>query len=276
MKLEILERIEKIREEFENSPLNTILMGASDVGVIVSGTSYNYVLETCEKLKVNPSILKLGTTYPLPKKKIKDFIRDIKTLIVVEELSPYLELNITALAKDSNPDLTIIGKESGHFSEAHEYNVPIVLNVFKEVFNVNSDTDYNKILETAKELKTGIPARIPVFCPGCPHRATFWALQKAIAGKEDKIALMNDIGCYSMLLLNNMIYPKIHGDDLLISMGSDLGVGCGVQLASEEKIITLIGDSTFFHAGLPGMINVVNNQEDMLMFVLDNSVTAMT
>ncbi|MFX1476529.1 MAG: thiamine pyrophosphate-dependent enzyme, partial [Promethearchaeota archaeon] len=181
-----------------------------------------------------------------------------------------------ALAKDVNPNLKIIGKESGHFSEAFEYNIPIVFKVFKEIFNIDSTINYDKFLEKTNELKTILPVRIPVFCPGCPHRATFWALNKALTGKSNQIAFMNDIGCYSMLLLNKDIYSKMNPDDLLLAMGATLGTSSGVSLASEEKVISVIGDSTFFHAGLPGMVNICHNNENIIVIVLDNSVTAMT
>ncbi|NVM31057.1 MAG: indolepyruvate ferredoxin oxidoreductase subunit alpha [Candidatus Helarchaeota archaeon] len=276
LKLELLDKIKKIRPEFENSPFNSLQQGSTEMGIIVSGVSYNYVMEVSEKLQINPSILKLGTTYPLPEKLIKNFIKNLNKVIVVEELSPYLELRVKALAKDVNPDLVIFGKESGHFSEAFEYNVPIVLKAIKDAFEIKTEIDYEKTLKTRNELKSILPIRIPVFCPGCPHRATFWAFQKALAGKEGKIAVMNDIGCYSMLLLNSKIYYKTHADDLLLCMGACLGTASGVSLAAEEKVISLIGDSTFFHAGLPGMVNICNNNEDVIVLILDNSVTAMT
>ncbi|MFX1281220.1 MAG: thiamine pyrophosphate-dependent enzyme, partial [Promethearchaeota archaeon] len=275
-KLKMLERSSKIKEEFENSQFNSIIEGYPNFGVITSGVSYNYVLEVCHKLDIRPPILKLGTTYPLPEKLISGFIKKLKGVIIVEELSPYLELNVKALAKDINPDLILIGKESGHFSEAFEYNIPIVFEVFREIFNIKSNINYNSLLENRNKLKSELPIRIPVFCPGCPHRATFWALNKAIGGKSKEIAFMNDIGCYSMLLLNKDIYSKMNPDDLLLAMGATLGTGSGVSLSSKEKVISVIGDSTFFHAGLPGMVNICHNNEDVIVIILDNSVTAMT
>jgi indolepyruvate ferredoxin oxidoreductase alpha subunit len=276
LKLKLLEKIAQIGTEFEDSPFNSVQEGGSDIGVITSGVSYNYVMEVVEKLDIHPSILKLGTTYPLPHKLIQNFIRNLKKVIIVEELSHYLELHVTALAKDVNPTLEIIGKGTGHFSEAFEYDVPIVYKAFTSALNIKPKRDYDAILKEASELKAILPVRIPVFCPGCPHRATFWGLQRAIAGKEDKIAVMNDIGCYSMLLLNKEIYQKVHGDDLLLCMGAGLGTGSGVSLASEDRVISIIGDSTFFHAGLPEMVNICYNNEDMIALIVDNSVTAMT
>jgi indolepyruvate ferredoxin oxidoreductase alpha subunit len=272
----MLERRDRIKDEFEKSQFNSIIEGNLDYGVIVSGVSYNYVLEACDKLKIAPPILKLGTTFPLPQDLIRKFIEKLSGVIIVEELSPYLELRVKALAKDINPNLTIIGKESGHFSEAFEYNIPIVFNVFNEVYETRNDLNYEAIIENASNLKKVLPVRIPVFCPGCPHRATFWALNRALVGKSDKIAFINDIGCYSMLLLNKDIYSKMNPDDLLLAMGATLGTSSGISLSAEEKVISVIGDSTFFHAGLPGMVNICNNDEDVIVIILDNSVTAMT
>ncbi|MFX1345835.1 MAG: thiamine pyrophosphate-dependent enzyme [Promethearchaeota archaeon] len=275
-KLKMLDRREKIKYEFEESHFNIITEGYTNFGVITSGVSYNYVLEVCNKLDIRPPILKLGTTYPLPDKLISNFIKRLKGVIIVEELSPYLELNIKALAKEVNPSIKIIGKESGHFSEAFEYNIPIVFDVFRKIYNIKSNINYNSLLENRNKLKSILPTRIPVFCPGCPHRATFWALNRAISGKSNEIAFMNDIGCYSMLLLNSDIYSKMNPDDLLLAMGATLGTGSGVSLASKEKVISVMGDSTFFHAGLPGMVNICHNNEDVVVIILDNSVTAMT
>jgi len=276
LKLEMLKRREKIRDDFENSEFNNVIEGTSKIGIITSGVSYNYVLEVKNKLKINPPILKLGTTYPLPEKLIQNFIKELKAVIIIEELSPYLERNVKTFAKDVNPELKIYGKQSEHFSEAFEYNVPIVYNALRDIFQIEMGKDYNTILKNANQLKSILPTRIPVFCPGCPHRVTFWAFQNAIGGKSSNIAFINDIGCYSMLLLNKEIYSKLHPDDLLLAMGATLGTGSGISLASEEKVISIIGDSTFFHAGLPGIVNICNNNENILVIILDNSVTAMT
>ncbi|MHA2182479.1 MAG: thiamine pyrophosphate-dependent enzyme, partial [Promethearchaeota archaeon] len=276
LKLKMLERRDRIKNEFEKSDFNKSIEGNLDYGIIVSGVSYNYVLEVCDRLKITPPILKLGTTFPLPQNLISNFISNLNGAIIVEELSPYLELRVKALAKDINPNLKIIGKESGHFSEAFEYNIPIVYKVFNEVFKTKIDLNYEIILENASSLKAILPIRIPVFCPGCPHRATFWALNRALTGKSNKIAFVNDIGCYSMLLLNKDIYSKLNPDDLLLSMGATLGTSSGISLSAEEKVISIIGDSTFFHAGLPGIVNICNNDEDVIVIILDNSVTAMT
>lgn len=278
LKAKLLEKVAAIQETFEESNFNNIHEGNEKIGVIVSGVSHGHLLEARELLHVNPSILKLGTTFPLPERLIGDFIKNLEKLVVIEELSPYLEVHVTALAKQVNPGLEIIGKKSRHFSELGEYNMPIIMKVLSEVFGKEAPIDFFGILETRAKLKAILPPRIPVFCPGCPHRATFWALQRAIAGRSDKLAFMNDIGCYSMLLLNAGLYPKMHADDELLSMGSCLGTATGASLATggNNIILAVLGDSTFFHAGLPGMINLANNQDNVKVLILDNSVTAMT
>ena len=268
-KLALLERSKKIEEEFNKSDLNQVADTGSDTGIITSGAGYNYAVDAASLLGIKPSILKLGTTYPLPRKLIGDFIRKLKTVIIVEELSPYLELYVTAIAKDANPAVKIFGKWTGHFSEAFEYNTNIVADGIGKVVGKTPPVDYDKTLEKAKELKKGLAERWPTFCPGCPHRATLYALRQATKGM--KHILSTDIGCYSMSFLD----PINYGDSLL-SMGACLGVAAGMQYGAQEKVVAMIGDSTLFHAGLPGLVNAIHHNDDFTLVILDNEVTAMT
>jgi indolepyruvate ferredoxin oxidoreductase alpha subunit len=268
-KLALLERSKKIEEEFNKSDLNQVTDTGSDTGIITSGAGYNYAVDAASLLGIKPSILKLGTTYPLPKKLIGDFIRKLKTVIIVEELSPYLELYVTAIAKDANPAVKIFGKWTGHFSEAFEYNTNIVADGIGKIVGKSPPVDYNKTLEKAGELKKGLAERWPTFCPGCPHRATLYALRQATKGM--KHILSTDIGCYSMSFLD----PINYGDSLL-SMGACLGVAAGMQYGAQEKVVAMIGDSTLFHAGLPGLVNAIHHNDDFTLVILDNEVTAMT
>jgi len=268
-KANMLERTAKIAKEFEGSDLNRVENPGSDTGIITSSAGYNYSAEACRILNEKVSILKLGTTFPLPKNRIADFIRPLRTVIVVEELSPYLELNVAAIAKDANPGLSIIGKWSGHLSEMLEYNANIVATALASALGKSTLADYADILSRAERLKEGLPVRPPTFCPGCPHRGTLSSVRKALRGV--KHVLSTDIGCYSMSPLE----PLNYGDSLL-SMGASLGVAAGMQYALEEPVIAMIGDSTFYHAGLPGLANAVNHKCNFKLFILDNSVTAMT
>ena len=268
-KLKLLERTKQIEEEFNHSDMNLVADTGSDVGIITSGAGYNYVVDACRILGITPSVLKLGTTFPLPKKLIGDFLKKLKTVIIVEELSPYLELNVTAIAKDANPAVNIFGKWTGHFSEALEYNPNIVVDGIGKIIGKKPPVDYASVMAKAEELKKGLSDRPPTFCPGCPHRATLHALLQATKGM--KHILSTDIGCYSMSFL-----PPLGYGDSLLSMGACVGVAAGMQYAAKEKVIAMIGDSTFYHAGLPGLVNAIHHNDDFTLVVLDNEVTAMT
>jgi len=265
----LLERTKNIEKEFEASEFNRIVDAGSDIGIIASGAGYNYAVDAAKILGIKPSILKLGTTYPLPKGLVAGFLKKLKTVIIVEELSPYLELYVTAIAKDANPAVKIYGKWSGHFSEALEYNPNLVVEGLAKALGLKMPVEYGAILAKAKELKAGLPDRWPTFCPGCPHRATLHALLDAARGI--KHILSTDIGCYSMSFLD----PLRYGDSLL-SMGACLGVAAGMQYAAQEKVIAMIGDSTFWHAGMPGLVNAIHHGDDLTLVILDNEVTAMT
>lgn len=268
-KLELLERTKKIQEEFEGSNLNRVTDTGSDIGIIASGAGYNYAVDAAAILGISPSILKLGTTNPLPRGLIGEFLKKLRTVIIVEELSPYLELHVTAIAKDANPSVKILGKWTGHFSEAFEYSPDIVATGMAAALGMKLPVDYKGIIENANKLKEGLPERPPTFCPGCPHRATLHALLQATKGMKHILA--TDIGCYSMSFLE----PLRYGDSLL-SMGACMGVAAGMQYGAEEKVIAMIGDSTFYHAGLPGLVNAIHHGDDFTLVVLDNEVTAMT
>jgi indolepyruvate ferredoxin oxidoreductase alpha subunit len=274
-KLEMLERTAKLEEEFTKSEFNLIKQADSDVGIITASVSYLHVLESLKMLKLqnNVNILKLGTTFPLPKSTIKDFIANLKKVIVVEELSPYLEKELLVIAKDANPNLEVFGKKSGNFSEAWEYNPDIVAEGIASALNLEY-AGRKSIIEEASTLKKGIPDRYPTFCAGCPHRGTFVALNQALkiqVAKGQEHYFSNDIGCYSM-----WIFPPISRGDSSLCMGASVGVANGLSHVIEERVVAVVGDSTFFHAVVPALINAVHNGNKFMLIVLDNSVTAMT
>ena len=274
-KLKMLERTTKLADEFDQSELNFTRQADSDVGVITSSVSYLHVLEALKMLKLQNkfNVLKLGTTYPLPKNTIKNFIKNLKKAVVVEELSPYLEKELCAIAKEANPDLVIFGKDSGDFSEAWEYNPNIVARGIASAMGLEY-AGYEAIIEEASKFKEVIPDRYPTFCAGCPHRGTFVALNQALkiqAAKGQEHYFSNDIGCYSM-----WIYPPISRGDSSLCMGASVGVANGMSHVIEERVVAVVGDSTFFHAAIPALINAVHNGNKFTMLILDNSVTAMT
>ncbi|MHA2375332.1 MAG: indolepyruvate ferredoxin oxidoreductase subunit alpha [Candidatus Thorarchaeota archaeon] len=273
LKSKLVEKRDRLQAEFESSKFNRVKKGDGKVGVITAGVCYLHTREAMQNLGVNLPLLKIGTLFPLPEKMISDFIKGLDTLIVVEELTPYLENQITVLAKDVNPSLRIVGKRSGDFSEMLEYNVPIVEKVLAKALNKEISLDYDVVLEKAAQLKKDLPERFPIFCPGCPHRGTLWAFRQALNRLKirDKIVFNNDIGCYSMAFL-----PPNEFSDSMLAMGASLGISAGMNLALEDKVIAMVGDSTLYHAALPGIVNLIHHNANVTLFVLDNAVTAMT
>jgi indolepyruvate ferredoxin oxidoreductase alpha subunit len=245
------------------------------VGVVTASVSYLHTLEALKMLRLSGkvNILKLGTTYPLPKNTIRSFIKPLKKLVVVEELSPYLEKEMYAIAKDTNHALEIYGKLSGTYSEAWEYNPNIVAKGIAAAMGIEY-AGQEALVKEAAEFKSVIPDRYPTFCAGCPHRATFVALNQALKIQEAKGQehyFANDIGCYSM-----WIFPPISRGDSSLCMGASVGVANGLSHVIDERVVAVVGDSTFYHAAIPALIDAVHNGNKFTLLILDNSVTAMT
>jgi indolepyruvate ferredoxin oxidoreductase alpha subunit len=268
-KFKLLEKVVGLKSEFEDSHFNKVFEGQGEFGILTSGVCYNYAVDAAKRLNVKPPIFKVGTSYPLPEKKIAKFMEDLKMIVVVEELSPYLEHNAKRIAHDFGLDVTIAGKNTGHFSEALEYNVPIVVNGIAKATGCGEPKDYDSILKKAEELKAILPERLPCFCAGCPHRATFWSVKQAMKGRN--VVFNNDIGCYSMAF-----FPPLNLTMSLLSMGSSLGLSAGMSQVLEDDVMCVVGDSTFFHAALPGITNAVYHNLNITVLILDNEVTAMT
>jgi len=268
-KAELLERIAAVAPAMEEAPWNVVHAGGGPVGLIAAGIPVVYAREAMERLGVQLPLLRLGTLYPLPEQKIAAFLRNLDTVIVLEELAPYIEKAVRGIAKDVHPNLQIVGKKSGHFSEALEYNVMIVEKVLANVLSRPLSFDYDAHLAAANEAQAVLPVRAPTFCAGCPHRATLYAYQKATRRKP--VVLDDDIGCYSMTIL-----PPFNMGDSLICMGASLGLAAGQDVGLNDTPVVLMGDSTFFHAGIPGLVNAIHNKHNLLLILLDNRVTAMT
>ena len=282
-KLKLVKKINDIKEDLTNSPLNQILyfdrknirkkVGSEKeyaIGIITAGDSYNYSLESVQKLGAKVKILKIGIINPLPEKLIFSFIKSLKKVVIVEELFPYLETFVTVIAKDANPNIEIIGKKTEYFSEALEYNIPILIKALAFATGKKLAFDYDGHAKKVMKFADFLPLRLPVFCAGCPHRATFWSLRRAVKDKKN-VFFANDIGCYSMMCLE-----PVNWTDSLLCMGASIGIAAGAQYSTDDKVIAAMGDSTFFHAGLPGIANAIHNEDNITLIILDNSITAMT
>ena len=258
MKKELLDKIKKIREISEKSNINKIQN--PKVGIICSGISYLYLMEALKEVNLNLPVLKLGFFYPLPEKKIQNFIKDLKKVLIVEELEPYLEKEVARLAKDVNPKLQIFGKK--FIPEIGELKPEFVTSAIAKFTNTQYAIQNTKY-------KIPIPKRLPRLCPGCPYWLVISAIKKAV--DVNKVIFGGEIGCY--MLFGN---PPVNLQDYLSCMGSSVGIAHGIKKSTGQKIISFVGDSSFFHAGIPALINTVFNKSNPLIIILNNQTTAMT
>jgi len=271
MKKELLDKIKKIREISEKSNINKIQnpnvkcqikskIQNPKVGIICSGISYLYLMEALKEVNLNLPVLKLGFFYPLPEKKIQNFIKDLKKVLIVEELEPYLEKEVARLAKDVNPKLQIFGKK--FIPEIGELKPEFVTSAIAKFTNTQYAIQNTKY-------KIPIPKRLPRLCPGCPYWLVISAIKKAV--DVNKVIFGGEIGCY--MLFGN---PPVNLQDYLSCMGSSVGIAHGIKKSTGQKIISFVGDSSFFHAGIPALINTVFNKSNPLIIILNNQTTAMT
>jgi indolepyruvate ferredoxin oxidoreductase alpha subunit len=258
MKKELLDKIEKIKQFVEKSKANKISGNTKNkVGVITSGVSYLHTLEALGDMGLDLPVLNLGFFHPLPEKKIKGFIKNLKKVLVAEEIDGFIESEIVKLSKDTNPKLEIFGKNIlGSIGELNTQKIGLALaKITGKKFKVSS----NKA--------TNLPKRTARLCEGCPYWHIFPILKRVA---PDAI-FGGDIGC-------NMIagLPPHSMHDYLFSMGASLGISHGVKKSTNQKVISIMGDGTFFHAGIPALINTVYNKSNPLVIIADNRITAMT
>jgi len=240
------------------------------LGIIASGVSYDYCVDVLSALNLDLKVLKLGFTHPLPKKLCADFLQELNSVIVLEELDPYLEEGVKSIAGEFNIPIRIYGKVTEHFPSIGEYTPDIVLEGLVKIVNEH----FPKLkIETEEVVKPDfealpLPMRPPVLCAGCPHRATAYAAKQAAS---DSAIFPMDIGCYTLVLEEPLTTA-----DIVLCMGSSIGTACGFSRATDQQVIAFIGDSTFFHAGIPGLVNAVHTGSDFVLTILDNATTAMT
>jgi indolepyruvate ferredoxin oxidoreductase alpha subunit len=236
------ERISTLETFADRFPGNSIEWGKKTIGFIADGVAYQYAKEVEPKA----SFLKLGMSYPLPKKLVAKFCRQIKKVYVVEENDPFLEMAVRASGFE------VTGKSRiPRVDELSPKRLRQALTGLKE--------------ETPKT--AAIPNRPPLLCPGCGHRGIFYALAKF------KPIITGDIGCYTLGAL-----PPLNAMDTCVCMGASLTVAHGIEKAkgSDKKVVAVIGDSTFYHSGITGLIDIVYNKGNSLVVILDNLTTAMT
>jgi len=258
-----LDQAEKISE---NSKHNMIT-GTGTWGIICNGVSYNYVCDSIKELDIqnNIRILRVGFSHPMPRILIRDFLKECEKVLIVEEGEPFMEEAVKAFAQEAGLTLSIAGKGNGLLTRLYEYNPAQVRESIVKYFGADYASRQAIDLSDVPE----IPQRPPSLCAGCSHRATFYVINQAAAGMET--ICPTDIGCYTLGFL-----PPLSSGDFLICMGSSVGTSCGFSKTTGKKVISFIGDSTFFHTGIPGLINAVFNNHNFTLVILDNGITAMT
>ncbi len=270
-KILLLERFNKLRDLIEISKLEKILGNGTKIGVITAGAAYPNVIEAVDTLDLwdDVKILKLAFTYPLPKNVIVDFVKSVERILVVEELDPVIETHVKSIMIDHGIVKEVHGKDL--IPEFYELIPRHLIVAFSHLMNLKVPKDYSFYDNINNEVERFLPPRPPAFCAGCPHRSTLYALKRALAITRVKYIYSNDIGCYSL-----SINPPFGFGDVLYSMGAGVGVGQGLALLQDQFVIAAVGDSTFYHAAIPALINAVHSNSPLLVLVMDNGVTAMT
>ena len=240
-------RTAKLIEYAENAEINRIEPGCDHkMGIITSSTSYQYVKEVCGD---RYPVMKLGMIWPMPEQKIREFAASVSLLVIVEELESFIEDHCRNLG------LACVGK--AHFSCIDELSQNIVAQQLAEA------------VQPGIKLEEAIPPRPPVMCAGCPHRGLFYTL------KKNKLTVLGDIGCYTL----GAVAP-LGAVDTVICMGASVsgihGFSKSQQGAADNKTVAVIGDSTFMHSGITGLVNMAYNESNATVIIVDNSITGMT
>ncbi|QLA15578.1 indolepyruvate ferredoxin oxidoreductase subunit alpha [Desulfolutivibrio sulfoxidireducens] len=262
MHLELLKKLEALAARAETSPLNTV-SGQGSVGFVASGICRAYLRDVLfdEGLTGAVKVLDLGFSHPLPQNLIADFARGLDRLVVLEEVDPIVENEIRTLFQRRGIACEVVGKGEG-LPRYGEYSTDIVRGAVRAALCLPPTA------RTLCAVPGDLPRRPPNMCAGCPHRATYHAARKVFG---DEPVYSSDIGCYTL-----GIQPPLSAADFLFCMGSSISAGSGFAAASGRPVVAFIGDSTFFHSGITGLINAVANQHELLLVILDNRTTGMT
>ncbi len=260
---DLLKRIDELAIHIESSPwIHMDLKGK--MGIIANGNSMNYAKEALrfENKQEEFSTLHLGFTYPLPKKQIEAMLRHCDEILIVEELDAITEDFAKKLAFDLGISCKIYGKDI--LPKTYEFDTGIVHSAITQAFRLTPKEKFSVNYTVPQEM---LPPRYPVLCPGCPHRATFFAIKKAFP----KGVYTSDIGCYTL-----GIQPPLNAVDTCVCMGASISMGVAFSKFLEDQVVATIGDSTFYHTGIPALANASYNGSKATVVVMDNSITAMT
>lgn len=277
------EKLNRVREIFENSPFNTYQgPEKTELLVITCSACTFYCREAIHLLglKERVGLLKLGTTWPLPPKLLMKYMAMTDKIMVVEEVIPFLEESVKILAAERAGEIgikTFYGKNDGTIPSIGELNADLVAAALSKITGVPyepMDAEFEKDAKQAAEAMA--PFRELTFCPGCPHRASYWSIHRALQMDNREGFVCGDIGCYYIGILPT----GFEAVKIAHAMGSGLGLASGFgkldAMGMEQPTIAVCGDSTFFHAVLPALVNAIHHRSNTILVVLDNGGTAMT
>jgi len=264
MKRRALKRLAELSAAFDASPMNRSEDHKNrDRGIITFGTTYLSLMDTLRGVAKKPDILKLGTIHPLPLGLIQAFLESHREVKILEELDAVIEPQVKALAYDKGIATRISGKRDAE-EWIGEYTPDKVYGILRREW---PDMLPEKAARPAGQPYA--PKRPAQMCPGCGHRSAFYAIKRALAATDIKVG---DIGCHSLGFL-----PPYQMNELLMCMGASVPMGSGLSLfQTERKVVAFLGDSTFFHAGLPGIVNAIFNRHRVTLIIMENGTTAMT
>lgn len=264
LKRRALSKLDGMADYADKSPSNIMLDNGNETyGVITMGLPYLSLMDVLSFAEKKPDILKLGIIHPVPRKLIADFLKAHREVKILEELDNVIEKETKVIAFEEHLNMKIIGKIDyedwiGEYTPGKVYT--ILEKTWKELLPKRPGHDGKA---------PSVPQRPAQLCPGCGHRSAFYSIKKAL--KENDITVA-DIGCHSLGFL-----PPYKMGEVLLCMGHSTATGSGLSLYnSERKVVAFIGDSTFFHAGIPGIINAVFNKHNLTLVVMENGTTAMT
>lgn len=263
--LVLLDRLRDAEKMADESPFNKLMRigDGGKIGIITASAAYNYAMDAARTEGIHADVLKLGFSHPFPKELVARFLRLHETVVIVEELEPILESSVRAVAQHEGIGTKILGKADDLFPRTYEFDQAIVASGLLRALGTGPDQTPAPRAESPD-----LPVRPPVLCAGCPHSATYFAVNKAT---NRKAIFASDIGCYTL-----GVAPPYNAADLLVCMGSSVGTAGGLAKVNDQPVVAFIGDSTFFHAGIPGLINAVHHGHRFLLMILDNRTTAMT
>jgi indolepyruvate ferredoxin oxidoreductase alpha subunit len=279
----MIEKLKKAGELFESSPFNRYVgPERPELLLVTSGACWFYSREAVKALDVGGrvGILKLGTTWPLPEKLVRERLARTERVLVVEEVAPFLEGNLKELVGGdlaASGPLTFYGKWSGHIPDSGELNPDLVTKALGAILGMEKPGVSPEYVQKARRL-TGSHTHMRAigFCAGCPHRATFWSLKNALKLDGRGGFVTGDIGCYTMALGPTGYFQV----KTVQAMGSGVGMACGfgnlARTGFGQPVVSVCGDSTFFHAAIPALINGIYNKSNFTLLILDNRATAMT